>query len=91
MKVKLCMGSNCVMMGSMSIQAQLEELKSSLEWDKLEIEFDKCLDYCKGSDQSSPVVIINDEVIQGATSEIVMEKVMAVYHLEQDGKAFDQV
>lgn len=85
MTIKICMGSTCVMMGSMSIQAQLEELKSALGWEALELEFVKCMNYCKGSDQSSPVVVLDGEVILGATSEIVMEKIMAVYHAQQDG------
>ena len=82
MKVTLCMGSNCVMMGNMSIQAQLEDLKESLDWDGLEITFEHCLGQCKTDDNSTPVVVIDGEVIESATSQVVMEKVMAGFQRE---------
>lgn len=79
MKVTLCMGSNCVMKGNMSIQSQLEDLKESLEWEDLEIGFEHCLGQCKKDQGASPVVLVDGEVITGATSEVVMEKVMKGY------------
>ncbi len=82
MKVTLCMGSNCVMMGNMSIQTQLEDLKESLEWDSLEIEFQQCQGQCKIDEATSPVVMINGEENLSATSEVVMEKVMEGYRGE---------
>jgi NADH:ubiquinone oxidoreductase subunit E len=82
MKVTLCMGSNCVMMGNMSIQTQLEDLKESLKWDALEIEFQQCQGQCKIDEATSPVVMIDGEEILSATSEVVMEKVMEGYRGE---------
>ena len=82
MKVTLCMGSNCVAMGNMSIQTQLEDLKEFLSWDSLEIAFEQCLGQCKVNESASPVIMIDGEVILSATSEAVMEKVMEGYRRE---------
>lgn len=82
MNVTICMGSNCVMMGSMSIQTQVEDLKESLGWEELEIEVAHCLGLCKSDGNATPVVIIDGVVLERAASEVVMEKVMAGYHRE---------
>lgn len=75
MKVTVCMGSHCVMVGSMNIMTQLEELKESMPEINLELDMVKCLGGCK--EGKAPVVIIDGEMIKGASSQDIMAKIMA--------------
>lgn len=83
MKVKVCMGSNCTLLGAMNLLDQIEGLKDIFDNDndkyndeELEIEPVTCLGYCKTMDKNiAPVVVIDDEVIFNATGQIVMEKI----------------
>ncbi|GMG96493.1 NAD(P)H-dependent oxidoreductase subunit E [Tepidimicrobium xylanilyticum] len=83
MKVKVCMGSNCTLLGAMNLLDQIEDLKKLTSRDdeyndmELDIEVVKCLGYCKESKGNiSPVVVIDDEVVYNATGQIVMEKIL---------------
>ncbi|TJX13290.1 (2Fe-2S) ferredoxin domain-containing protein [Tissierella creatinini] len=84
MRVKICMGSNCTLLGAMSLLDQIEGLKEVFDEDneryndeELEIEAVSCMNYCKKTDATiAPVVAIDDEVIFNATGQIVMEKIM---------------
>jgi len=82
MKVKVCMGSNCTLLGAMNILDQLEDLKNFMSQDEnyndeFDIDVVKCLGYCKNAkDNISPVVVIDDEVLFNATGQIVMEKII---------------
>ncbi len=84
MKVKVCVGSNCTFLGSMSILDQIDDLKDIISDDPdnyrdedLEVEAIKCLGFCKGTDEKvAPVVVIDDEPMYNATSQIVMEKII---------------
>lgn len=77
MKVTLCMGSNCVMMGNMNLLSQLEDLQESMEDISLEIETVKCLGFCKKEERVSPVAIIDGEVLKRANAQEVMEKIVS--------------
>lgn len=86
MKVKICMGSNCTMLGAMNLLDQIEDLIDIIDSDsdsdkyndeELEVEAVKCLDYCKKvNNKIAPVVVIDEDVIFNATGQIVMEKIM---------------
>ncbi|HAQ40684.1 MAG TPA: NADH-quinone oxidoreductase [Clostridiales bacterium] len=84
MKVKVCVGSNCTLLGSMSILDQIDDLKDIISEDsdsyndeELEVEVIKCLGYCKNTDvKVAPVVVIDDEPMYNATSQTVMEKII---------------
>jgi len=84
MKVKVCVGSSCALLGSMSILDQLDDLKDIISEDsesyndeELEIEAIKCLGYCKETDANvAPVVVIDGEPMYNATSQTVMEKIV---------------
>ncbi len=85
MKVKVCMGSKCMLFGAMNIWESLEsleELREEEPWrftdEPLEIEAIRCEQACKeGEKRITPVVYIEDERIERATSQQVMELVMA--------------
>lgn len=84
MKVKVCVGSNCTLLGSMGILDQLDDLKEIISEDaasykneEIEVEVIKCLGYCKETNEKvAPVVVIDDEPMFNATSQTVMEKIV---------------
>lgn len=84
MKVKVCVGSNCTLLGSMGILDQIDDLRDIIREDtdsynheELEVEVIKCMGYCKTTDKDvSPVVVIDDETIYNATGQAVMEKII---------------
>lgn len=84
MKVQVCVGSNCTLLGSMNILDQIDDLKDIMKEDsenysneELEVEALKCLGYCKERNNNiAPVVVIDDEPMFNATSQNVMEKIV---------------
>ena len=84
MKVKVCVGSNCTLLGAMNILDQIEDLKEiiseepeSYNEESLDVEAVKCIGFCKESDENiAPVVVIDDEAIFNASSQVVMEKIL---------------
>ena len=84
MKIKVCVGSHCTLLGSMNILDQLEDLKEIISRDldnyideDLEVEAIKCLGFCKKNDEKvAPIVVIDGEPMYNATSQIVMEKII---------------
>lgn len=85
MKVKVCVGSSCTLLGSMGILDQIDDLKDIISEDpdnyrdeELEVEAVKCLGFCKDTDKKvSPVVIIDGEPMYNATSQTVMERIVS--------------
>lgn len=85
MKVTVCMGSRCTMMGANQIYDQLEYIAKDLcgpeseicSSKNLEISISKCLNLCKGDNvNKAPIVMIDDEIVYNATPQVVSEKVM---------------
>ena len=84
MRVKICTGTRCMFYGADNIMDNLMDLKENLaeypsipEGADFEIELCSCDGTCKGSDKRvAPVVTIDNEVMQKATSPQVMEKIL---------------
>ncbi len=76
MKVTVCMGSQCVAMGSMNIMAQMEELKHQDGIKNLELESVRCMGVCGGDADACPVVMVDDRIIKSAESQDIMALVM---------------
>lgn len=76
MKLTICMGSRCVMMGSMTIYDQVESLYETIPELDLEIETVTCMQQCKENEQNSPFVLLDGELLEKATSQGVMERIM---------------
>jgi NADH:ubiquinone oxidoreductase subunit E len=74
-RIKVCMGTHCTMMGNLNLQENLESLQIEYPG-KIEIEAVKCLKYCE--ENGAPVVDINGELIKNATPEIVISKIIEV-------------
>ena len=77
--VQVCACNKCIMMGAMEIMDSIESLKKLKVQLRLQTQIDVAMDKkicgCL-SDDASPVVVINEEVIERATPEIVMEKIV---------------
>lgn len=84
MKVQVCVGSNCMLLGAMNILDQIEDLKDIINDDpdnysdeEIVVEPVSCLLYCKNTNESiAPVVVIDGEEMFNATSQNVMEKIV---------------
>lgn len=88
MKVTICMGSRCTLMGASAIYDAVELLQNDIcgpesdycSAENLEIELGQCLngEYCNPEEESTnaPVVIIDDEIIFRATPQEVSEKII---------------
>lgn len=84
MKVKVCVGSNCTFLGSMSILDQIDDLREIISENSddysdedLEVEAIRCLGFCKDTDEKvAPIVVIDDEPMYNATGQTVMEKII---------------
>jgi NADH:ubiquinone oxidoreductase subunit E len=76
-KVAICVGTHCTMMGAMDIYESITEMKEEYQQQHIEVELVKCFGVCKSND--APVVLVGDRRITSATSEKVMETIMEVW------------
>ena len=73
-KIKICVGSHCSLVGALNILDTLEELKE--EYPKqIQIEKVECMDRCEDI-KNAPVVKIDDKLITSAQTQKVISKVM---------------
>ena len=71
--VKICMGTTCFVMGASELQ-ELEEIIPKKFGNSVDIQGVTCLDYCSScSESQAPYVLVDDEVVNKATVEKVME------------------
>lgn len=77
-KVSICTGTACYVMGASEILLLEEELPAELK-NKVEIEGITCFDKCKNAQcGKAPFVKVNDEVIPNANLQMVLEKIKLV-------------
>lgn len=83
MKIKVCVGSNCTMMGADGIIVSLENLRDTILAKKginsdfsLEIEVVRCLGECKNEQGLSPVVTVDGVVHRNASREEIMSLIL---------------
>ncbi len=84
MKVQVCVGSNCTLLGAMNILDQLDDLQDIISENSddyteevLEVEAIKCLGFCKGTEEKvAPIVVADGEAMFHATGQAVMEKIV---------------
>jgi NADH:ubiquinone oxidoreductase subunit E len=81
-KVKICSGTACYVMGGSDILLLEENLSASLR-DKVEIEGTTCLGNCKnGHNSKAPYVSINDTIIEGATLPDIILRIQELVDAE---------
>lgn len=74
-KVSICTGTACFVMGASEIVLLEEELPPELK-DMVEVEGVACLDLCKDSQcGKAPFVRINDEVLPQSNLPAVLERI----------------
>lgn len=90
MKVKVCVGSNCTLLGAMNILDQIEDLKEIIsespenyQNEPLDVEAVKCIGICKETTEPvAPVVVIDGETMTQASGQVVMEKILDKLKIE---------
>lgn len=83
MKIKVCVGSSCTMMGADGILNSLENIKETIltrpgvnpEF-TLDIEVVRCVGECKIKENVAPVVLIDDVIHHNASREEIMSIVL---------------
>lgn len=79
-KVVVCTGTACFVMGASDILLLEEHLPEELRT-QVELEGATCLGCCKDSSQGkAPFVMINDELISNATVLSVVSKIREIAH-----------
>lgn len=73
-KVQICVGSHCSLVGALNILETLENLKEDYP-EQIKIERVKCMDRC-GDIKNAPVVKVDDELLTSAQNQVVISKVM---------------
>ncbi|MFI3257363.1 MAG: hypothetical protein R3Y36_03585 [Spirochaetales bacterium] len=76
-KVSICTGTACYVMGASELLLLEEELPEELK-DKVEIEGVMCLELCKSNPNSNskpPFVTIDNEIMAEATLQGVLDKI----------------
>ncbi len=74
-KVSICTGTACFVMGASELMLLEEELPPELK-DKVEVEGITCFEVCKNSScGKAPFVQINGEIVPEATIPVVLEKI----------------
>lgn len=82
--VKICSGTSCFVMGAAQIQA-LEFSPPEDIADKIEIIEVRCMNLCKDTKAKynrGPFVMVNDEVVEEATFEKVVNKIREILSKE---------
>lgn len=90
MNIKVCVGSNCTMMGADGIINSLENIKKTILTRPgvdpaftLDIEIVRCIGECKTKKNIAPVVVVDDVMYYNASREKIMALVL--------DKAFDNI
>lgn len=75
-KVDICLGTTCFVMGGSSLQELIDIIPRKFG-DKVEVNGSTCLEMCSQNTEytKAPYVRVNDEIISEATSEKVLEKI----------------
>ena len=75
-KVDVCLGTTCFVMGGSHLQ-ELIDIVPRKYGDKVEVNGSTCLEMCSNNTEYSkaPYVRVNDEIISEATTEKVVEKI----------------
>lgn len=74
MKIEVCGGARCTLLGSLTILDQIEELVKNIPNKNIEIEVIKCKKQCEN--EKAPVVYIDGEPIYEATGQKVMTQII---------------
>ena len=87
MKIEVCAGARCTMLGSDIIYNRLSDFveefndrlyKGDLEIQEteLEIEMVTCNDECKKNKKNAPIVIVDGKVFTNAKTQVIMEYIL---------------
>lgn len=87
MKIQVCAGARCTMLGSDIIYNRLSDFVEEfndriykgdlyVQEIELEIEMVTCNDVCKKNKKNSPVVIVDGKIFTNAKTQVIMEYIL---------------
>lgn len=76
LKIDICCGARCTMMGSINLLEKAENFKSVFPDDNIIIEAVPCNQECKSAKSVAPIVFVGKEKIINATPQKLMETMM---------------
>lgn len=82
MKVEVCGGAKCTLLGSLTILDQVEDLAIRYPDAGIEVEVIKCTKACENLE--APIVYIDKIAMEKATSQAVMSKLMENITIETE-------
>lgn len=83
-KVTICAGTTCYLMGAAYLQSLCDHLDASIR-EFVDIDGARCLGMCKDSSNGeAPFVLVNGEIISGATMHSVIERIELI--VKGDGR-----
>lgn len=87
-KVRICVGTSCFVMGAAQIQSIEFNAPADIV-DKIEIIEERCMNLCKNVKTKynrGPFVFVNDELVEEASYEKVIEKIREEIKKQCDNK-----
>jgi len=83
-KIKICTGTNCYVMGGADLLTLEDNLPEEL-LSQVEIEGSNCLGFCKDSTSGkSPFVMVDDKLITGANITSLITKIKNIVKDRED-------
>ncbi len=73
-KVDICLGTTCHLMGASSLQTLQDDLPLSLR-DKVDVTGKRCLGLCSSNHTKAPYVLVNNEVLDEASLPKIIETI----------------
>lgn len=73
-KIEICVGSHCSLVGALNILDTLEKLQEDYP-EQIKIKRVECMDRCEDI-KNAPVVKVDDDLITSAQTQMVVSKIM---------------
>lgn len=73
-KIDICLGTTCHLMGSASLQTLQDDLPLSLRG-KVDVTGKRCLGLCSSNHTKAPFVLVNNEVLDEASLPKIIDKI----------------
>ena len=72
MKIRICLGTCCHLMGGSDLYSFFEEYREKSELD-FELETPSCLDYCNQAQYDAPIVQVDEKIYDRVTIDKLKE------------------
>lgn len=76
-KVEICLGTTCHLMGAASLQTLQDDLPLLLR-NKVDVTGKRCLGLCSSNHTKAPYVLVNNEVLDEASLPKIIDKIETI-------------